>query len=110
MEDIPGILGMSADKGAVVFQMLRSTRVTRSFRPLKNFMQQYAGNRDDGGFPQSGRGGDGEELRISSFSGWNRTGAEFKLDYTIFPHAEGFRVTGKITQDLTRSGCRLTFI
>jgi len=104
MEDYsPEYWALSADKGAVVFQMLRSTMGDEKFfATLKNFMQQYAwksATTED--FRKVGEAVMGEELRYFFIQWVESNGApEFKLDYTIFRTQKGFRVQGKITQDL----------
>jgi aminopeptidase N len=104
MEDYsPEYWALSADKGAVVFQMLRSTLGDEKFfATLKNFMQQYAwksATTED--FRKVGEAVKGEELRYFFIQWVESNGApEFKLEYTIFRTQKGFRVQGKISQDL----------
>jgi hypothetical protein len=104
MEDYsPEFWALSADKGAVVVQMLRSTMGDEKFfQSLKNFLQQYAWKSvttED--FRKSAEAALGEELRYFFIQWVESNGApEFKLDYTIFRTQKGFRVQGKISQDL----------
>jgi aminopeptidase N len=104
MEDYsPEFWALSADKGAVVVQMLRSTMGDEKFfQSLKNFLQQYAwksATTED--FRKTAEAVMGEELRYFFIQWVESNGApEFKLDYTIFRTQKGFRVQGKISQDL----------
>ena len=104
MEDYsPEFWALSADKGAVVAQMLRSTMGDEKFfQALKNFLQQYAWKSvttED--FRKTAEAAMGEELRYFFIQWVESNGApEFKLEYTIFRTQKGFRVQGKISQDL----------
>ena len=99
----PEYWALSADKGAVVLQMLRSTMGDEKFfQSLKNFVQQYAwksATTED--FRKVAEASMGQELRYF-FIQWveSNSAPEFKLEYTIFRTAKGFRVQGKISQDL----------
>jgi len=99
----PEYWALSADKGAVVIQMLRGTMGDAKFFPaLKNFVQQYAwksATTED--FRKVAEASMGEELRYF-FVQWieSNSAPEFKLEYTIFRTQKGFRVQGKISQDL----------
>ncbi len=104
MEDYsPEYWALSADKGAVVVQMLRSTMGDdKFFKALKAFLQQYAWKSvttED--FRKVAESAMGEELRYFFIQWVESNGApEFKLEYTIFRTQKGFRVQGKISQDL----------
>jgi aminopeptidase N len=99
----PEYWALSADKGAVVLHMLRATVGDQKFFPaLKNFLQQNAWKpvtTED--FRKSVEALNGEELRYFFIQWIESTGApEFKLEYTVFRTHTGFRVQGKISQDL----------
>jgi hypothetical protein len=104
MEDYsPEYWALSADKGATVFQMLRGTMGDdKFFRTLKGFLEVYAwksATTED--FRKTAETVMGEELRYFFIQWVESNGApEFKLEYTIFRTAKGFRVQGKISQDL----------
>lgn len=99
----PEYWALSGDKGAAVFQMLRSTMGDQKFFPaLKNFLQQYAWKSaatED--FRKACEAEMGQELRYFFLQWVESNGApEFKLDWTILRTQKGFRVQGKISQDL----------
>jgi hypothetical protein len=99
----PEYWALSANKGAVVVQMLRSTMGNdKFFQALKSFLQQYAWKSvttED--FRKAAEAIHGEELRYFFIQWVESNGApEFKLEYTIFRTQKGFRVQGKIAQDL----------
>lgn len=99
----PEFWALSADKGAVVIQMLRSTMGDdKFFAALKNFLQQKAwqpATTED--FRKACEASMGQELRYFFIQWVESNGApEFKLDWTILRTQKGFRVQGKITQDL----------
>jgi tetratricopeptide (TPR) repeat protein len=99
----PEFWALSADKGAVVVQMLRSTLGDdKFFQALKSFLQQSAwksATTED--FRKAAEAVMGEELRYFFIQWVESNGApEFKLEYTIFRTQKGFRVQGKISQDL----------
>ncbi len=104
MEDYsPEFWALSADKGAAVMQMLRNTMGDQKFfAAVKSFLQQHAWQSvttED--FRKACEAATGEELRYFFIQWVESNGApEFKLEYTIFRTQKGFRVTGKITQDL----------
>jgi len=104
MEDYsPEFWALSADKGAAVMQMLRSTMGDQKFfAATKAFLQQHAWQSittED--FRKACEAAMGEELRYFFIQWVESNGApEFKLEYTIFRTQKGFRVQGKITQDL----------
>ncbi len=99
----PEYWALSASKGAVVMGMLRSTMGDdKFFAGLKAFLSQYAWkSATTADFRGACEGVMGEELRYF-FIQWveNSSAPEFKLEYTIFRTQKGFRVQGKISQDL----------
>ena len=99
----PEYWALSASKGAVVVQMLRSTMGDEKFfQGVKAFLQQNAWRSvttED--FRKAAEAAVGEELRYFFIQWVESNGApEFKLEYTIFRTQKGFRVQGKISQDL----------
>jgi tetratricopeptide (TPR) repeat protein len=99
----PEYWALSADKGAVVVQMLRSTMGDEKFyRALKAFLQQKAwqsATTED--FRKACEAAMGQELRYFFIQWVESNGApEFKLEWTILRTQKGFRVQGKISQDL----------
>jgi hypothetical protein len=104
MEDYsPEFWALSADKGAAVMQMLRSTMGDQKFfAATKAFLQQHAWQSvatED--FRKACEASMGEDLRYFFIQWVESNGApEFKLEYTVFRTQKGFRVQGKITQDL----------
>ena len=104
----PEYWALSASKGAVVMQMLRSTMGDdKFFKAIKAFLQQSAwkpATTED--FRKACEAAMGEELRYF-FIQWveSSNAPEFKLEYTIFRTTKsngtaGFRVQGRISQDL----------
>jgi hypothetical protein len=99
----PEYWALSADKGAVVVQMLRSTMGDEKFyQALKAFLQQKAwqtATTED--FRKACEAAMGAELRYFFIQWVESNGApEFKLEWTILRTQKGFRVQGKISQDL----------
>lgn len=99
----PEYWALSASKGAVVMQMLRSTMGDEKFfKALKIFLEQKAwqsATTED--FRKACESVMGEEMRYFFIQWVESNGApEFKLEYTIFRTQKGFRVQGKIAQDL----------
>jgi len=99
----PEYWALSADKGAVVVQMLRSTMGDDKFyQALKAFLQQKAwqsATTED--FRKVCEAAMGQELRYFFIQWVESNGApEFKLEWTILRTQKGFRVQGKISQDL----------
>ncbi len=99
----PEYWALSADKGAVVLHMLRGTMGDdKFFQTLKTFPGQFAwksATTED--FRKVAETAMGEDLRYF-FIQWveSNSAPEFKLEYTIFRTQKGFRVQGKISQDL----------
>jgi hypothetical protein len=99
----PEYWALSASKGAVVMQMLRSTMGDEKFfRAVKAFLQQYAWkSATTADFRGACEAAAGEDLKYFFIQWVQSNGApEFKLEYTIFRTPKGFRVQGKISQDL----------
>jgi tetratricopeptide (TPR) repeat protein len=100
-----------ADKGALVFHMLRTELGDDSFNALlREFYKKYEGkNANLNDFekiamtkiPPPVKGQPPVNL-VSFFSQWlNSTGVpEFKLEYIVYRTKKGFKVVGKIHQDL----------
>jgi aminopeptidase N len=99
------------DKGAMVFHMLRAQIGDDNFASLlKDFYQECAGktaNIDE--FEKlaarkapANKPGDPPLNLVAFFSQWlNSTGVpEFKMDYIVYRTRRGFKVVGKIHQDL----------
>ncbi len=99
----PEYWALSASKGAVVLQMLRSTMGDEKFfKALKLFLEQknwQSATTED--FRKACEATMGEELQYF-FIQWvqSNSAPEFKLEYTVFRTQKGFRVQGKISQDL----------
>jgi aminopeptidase N len=99
----PEYWALTASKGAVVIEMLRNTMGDdKFFKALKAFQQQSAWKSvttED--FRKACEAAMGEELRYF-FIQWveSNSAPEFKLEYTIFRTTKGFRVQGRISQDL----------
>jgi len=99
----PEYWALSASKGAVVMQMLRSTMGDEKFfKAIKAFLQQYAWkSATTADFRKACEAVMGEELSYFFIQWVESNGApEFKLEYTIFRTQKGFRVQGRISQDL----------
>jgi hypothetical protein len=99
----PEYWALTASKGAAVLHMLRATIGDDKFFPaLKQFVSSNAWKSigtDD--FRKSMEAAYGEDLRYFFIQWVESSGTpEFKLEYTIFRTGKGFRVTGKISQDL----------
>jgi aminopeptidase N len=99
----PEYWALTASKGAVVMQMLRSTLGDEKFfAAVKAFLSQNAWKPvATADFRAACEKEMGEELSYF-FIQWVQSNGtpEFKLEYTIFRTAKGFRVQGKISQDL----------
>ena len=99
----PELWALTAGKGATVAGMLRYVIGDESFfKTLKAYTQQYAwksANTDD--FRKVAETASGQDLGYFFIQWIESSGApEFKLEYTILRTAKGFRVMGKIAQDL----------
>ncbi len=100
-----------ANKGAMVFHMLRTTMGNQPFQAtLRDFYSKYAGKSasiDD--FEKIAESklakpaGDDPPVNLTAFfSQWlNSTGIpEFKIEFIVYRVKAGFKVVGKVTQDL----------
>jgi aminopeptidase N len=99
----PELWALTAGKGATVVGMLRYVMGDENFfKTLKAFPQQYAWksvNTDD--FRKVAENAGGQDLGYFFIQWIESSGApEFKLEYTILRTTKGFRVMGKIAQDL----------
>ncbi len=93
----------TASKGAAVLNMLRSVIGDKAFfQTLKAFPDQHAwGSYTTEDFRKLAEQASGENLQYFFVQWIESTGApEFKLEYTIFRTQKGFRVMGKVSQDL----------
>jgi tetratricopeptide (TPR) repeat protein len=99
----PELWALTGSKGAGVLNMLRYViGDDKFFQTLKTYAQQYAWksvNTDD--FRKVAEDVSGQSLDYF-FIQWieSSSAPEFKLEYTIFRTQKGFRVMGKISQDL----------
>jgi tetratricopeptide (TPR) repeat protein len=99
----PEFWALTGSKGAGVLSMLRyAIGDDKFFQTLKTYAQQYAWksvNTDD--FRKVAENASGQDLGYFFIQWIESSGApEFKLEYTIFRTQKGFRVMGKISQDL----------
>ncbi|HYP05305.1 MAG TPA: M1 family aminopeptidase [Bryobacteraceae bacterium] len=99
----PEFWAATAGKGAGVMHMLRAVVGDQNFeKGLKSFVNQYAwkpANTDD--FRKAFETASGQKLDYFFLQWIESSGApEFKLDYTVFRTSKGFRVMGKVAQDL----------
>lgn len=99
----PELWALTGSKGAAVMSMLRYAVGDDNFyKSLKTYAQQYAwksGGTED--FRKVVETVSGQDLGYF-FIQWLETSLspEFKLEYTIFRTQKGFRVMGKIAQDV----------
>ena len=99
----PEFWAATAGKGAAVLNMLRGVMGDDNFfKLLKAFPEQYAwksASTDD--FRKVAEDIYGQSLQGFFLQWIESSGApEFKMDYTVFRTQKGFRVVGKIAQDL----------
>ncbi|HEX4228652.1 MAG TPA: M1 family aminopeptidase [Bryobacteraceae bacterium] len=99
----PEYWALTAAKGAAILNMLRSVVGEASFnKGLTTFLNQFADQSvttDD--FRKVMEQVSGQDLRYFFLQWLESSGSpDFKIDYTVFRTAKGFRITGKITQDL----------
>jgi tetratricopeptide (TPR) repeat protein len=99
----PELWALTGSKGAAVFGMLRYVIGDDAFfKALKAYPQQAAwksANTDD--FRKVAETASGQDLGYFFIQWIESSGApEFRLEYTIFRTQKGFRVMGKIAQDL----------
>ena len=99
----PEYWASTAAKGAAVFNMLRSVMGDQKFTELlKTIAEQYAWKSiNTENLRALAEKISGENLQGFFIQWIESSGApEFKLEYTVFRTAKGFRVMGKIGQDL----------
>jgi aminopeptidase N len=99
----PELWALTGGKGATTINMLRYVMGDENFfKTLKAYTQQYAwksASTDD--FRKVAETVSGQDLGYFFIQWIESSGApEFKLEYTIFRTQKGFRVMGKISQDL----------
>jgi hypothetical protein len=99
----PELWALTGSKGAAVLNMLRHVMGdAKFFQAIKNFAQQNTWKQvstDD--LRKAAEDASGQSLDYFFIQWIESSGApEFKLDYTVFRVQKGFRVMGKITQDL----------
>jgi tetratricopeptide (TPR) repeat protein len=99
----PELFALTGSKGAAVLNMLRYViGDDKFFQALKNYAQQNAWKStvtDD--FRKAAEGVANQDLGYFFIQWIESSGApEFKLEYTIFRTQQGFRVMGKVSQDL----------
>ena len=99
----PEFWAATAGKGAAVMHMLRALVGDEKFgQGLKQFTNQFAwksASTDD--FRKVFEQLEGQKLDYFFLQWIESSGApEFKLDYTVFRTSKGFRVMGKVAQDL----------
>ena len=99
----PEYWAATAGKGAAVLHMLRSIMGDdKFFALLKTVPQRYAGKSiNTADFQKVAEEVSGQSLNYFFLQWIESSGApEFKLEYTMFRTSKGFRVNGKISQDL----------
>jgi tetratricopeptide (TPR) repeat protein len=99
----PEFWATTAGKGAATLNMLRSVMGNDNFsKLLANFTQQYGWQSvSTGDFRKMAEQISGQNLQYFFLQWLESSGTpEFKLEYTVFRTQKGFRVMGKITQDL----------
>ncbi|MCU1335004.1 MAG: peptidase rane alanine aminopeptidase [Bryobacterales bacterium] len=99
----PEFWAATAGKGAAVLHMLRSILGDdKFFQLLKTVPQRYAGKSiSTADFQKLAEELSGQSLNYFFLQWIESSGApEFKLEYTMFRTSKGFRVNGKISQDL----------
>jgi len=99
----PEFWAITGGKGAAVFNMLRLVAGDEKFfAALKGFAQQYANkSANTESLRKVFEAQVGQDLGYFFLQWIESSGApEFKLDYTVFRTAKGFRVVGKVAQDL----------
>ena len=99
----PEFWAATAGKGAAVLHMLRSIVGDENFfRLLKTIPERYAGKSiNTADFQKVTEEISGQSLNYFFLQWIESSGApEFKMEYTMFGTSKGFRVNGKISQDL----------
>ncbi|MEO6865752.1 MAG: M1 family aminopeptidase, partial [Gemmatimonadaceae bacterium] len=99
----PELWALTASKGSEVLNMLRYVMGDEKFyQTLKQYAKQYAwksATTED--FRKVAEAVAGQDLKYFFIQWIESSGApEFKLEYTVFRTQKGFRVVGKISQDL----------
>ena len=99
----PEFWALTAAKGAAVYSMLRSVVGDQAFfKGIKAFMDQHSfksASSED--FRKAMEQASGQDLRYFFLQWLESSGSpEFKLSYTVFRTQKGFRVVGKVTQDM----------
>lgn len=99
----PEYWALTAAKGAAVLNMLRNVVGDETFKKgLHAFMDQYgwkSANSEE--FRKVMEQVSNQDLRYFFIQWLESSGSpDFKLDYTVFRTQQGFRVVGKVTQDL----------
>lgn len=99
----PEFWAATASKGAAVMNMLRAVMGDQKFFQLtRDFPQKFAWQAvttED--FRKTAEALVGQDLRWFFIQWIQSTGApEFKIEYTVFRTQKGFRIMGKISQDL----------
>ncbi len=104
MEDYsPEYWALTGSKGAEVFNMLRAVLGDENFyKTLKLFLEtNFWKSVDTADFRKTAEQVSKEDLKWFFIEWVEASGTpEFKLDYTVFRTQKGFRVVGKIAQDL----------
>ena len=99
----PEYWALTAGKGAAVLNMLRTVMGSDNFNKLlSSFSEKYAWQSvTSADFRKLAEQISGQNLQYFFVQWLESSGApEFKMDYTVFRTQKGFRVMGKITQDL----------
>lgn len=99
----PEYWAATAGKGSAVLHMLRSVIGKEKFGlALKAFAERYAGKQaSTGDFRRTVEEIAGQDLGYFFIQWIESSGApEFKLTYTVFRTSKGFRIVGKVSQDL----------
>jgi aminopeptidase N len=99
----PEYWAATAGKGAAILNMLRSVMGNDNFNKLlANFTQKYAWQSvSTADFRKMAEEITGQNLQYFFLQWIESSGApEFKTEYTVFRTQKGFRVMGKISQDL----------
>jgi tetratricopeptide (TPR) repeat protein len=99
----PELWALTGSKGAAVLNMFRYTIGDDNFfKTLKNYTQEYAwksASTDD--FRKIAETVSGQDLGYFFIQWIESSGApEFKVEWTIYRVSKGFRVMGKVSQDL----------
>jgi tetratricopeptide (TPR) repeat protein len=99
----PEYWASTAGKGAAILNMLRSAMGAEGFAKLmKNFAEQHPWQSvSTADFRKMAEQISGQNLQYFFLQWIESSGApEFRLEYTVFRTQKGFRVMGKISQDL----------